>query len=101
MKKITILYTMDGCPHCSNMKDLLNQSGIIYLEHNIKDYEKEYEEFVKETKNEYLPAFSLIKVLKEDNIDFEKDVQVEFLTPDDSFDTLNEAVEKVKNFLSD
>lgn len=98
--KVVILYTMDGCPHCLNIKDKLNESDITYTEHNIKDYEKEYNEFVKETNNEYLPAFTLIEVLKDEDIDYEKDVKVKFLTPDDSFDDLDEAVEKVKEFLS-
>lgn len=99
MKKIVILYTMDGCSHCTNMKKMLKESDIIYTEHNIKNYEKEYEQFVKETKNEYLPAFSLIEILKDKDIDYSKDVKVKFLTPDDSFDDLNEAVVKVKEFL--
>lgn len=99
MKKIVILYTMDGCPHCTKMKKMLKENNIFYIEHNIKNYEKEYEQLVKETKNEYLPAFSLIEVLKDKDIDYNKDVNIKFLTPDDSFDDLYEAIEKVKEFL--
>ena len=90
---------MDGCPHCTKMKKMLKENNIFYIEHNIKNYEKEYEQLVKETKNEYLPAFSLIEVLKDKDIDYNKDVNIKFLTPDDSFDDLYEAIEKVKEFL--
>lgn len=93
MKKLIILYTMDGCPHCLNIKESLNQEDIDYIEHNIKDYEKEYESFVKETKNEYLPAFTLLTIKENNKHD------IEFLTPEDSFDDLNEAVDKIKKFL--
>ena len=78
---------------------MLKENNIFYIEHNIKNYEKEYEQLVKETKNEYLPAFSLIEVLKDKDIDYNKDVNIKFLTPDDSFDDLYEAIEKVKEFL--
>lgn len=91
--KIVVLYSMDGCPHCTNIKSMLKENNIDYLEHNIREYEKEYNEFVKETKNEYLPAFTLIKINREN------DYEVDFLTPDDSFNDLNEAVDKIKHFL--
>lgn len=92
MKHI-FLYTMDGCPHCKNMKDMLEQEGIEYHERNIKDYESEYKQFVEATNNDFLPAFTLLEMKEGDEPD------IEFLTPDESFDDLNEAIEKVKNFI--
>lgn len=92
MKHI-FLYTMDGCPHCSNMKDLLKKEGIEYHERNIKDYNEEYKQFVHATSNDFLPAFTLLEMKDGE------EPEVEFLTPDDSFKDLNEAVTKVKEFL--
>ena len=84
---------MDGCPHCANIKKMLNEENINYDERNINDYSDEYKQFVKVTNNDFLPAFTLL------NLDDVDDPKYEFLTPDDGFQDLNEAVDKVKKFL--
>ena len=50
------LFTMEGCPHCQDMKKLLDESGITYEVRDIDEYEEEYEEFQKIVENDYVPA---------------------------------------------
>ena len=85
---------MDGCPHCAEIKKKLKESKIDFEERNIKNHEGEYKKFVEATSNEYLPAMTLIE------INANEEPKVNLLTPDDSFDTIDEAVIKVKEFLS-
>jgi glutaredoxin len=94
MSKLIFLYTMDGCPHCKDIKDKLNENNILYEERNIKDHEKEYKQFVEATSNEYLPAMTFIEIREGE------EPKVQLLAPDTSFDTIDEAVDKVKEFIS-
>ena len=91
--KAVLLYTMDGCPHCKDFKKMLNENGLDYNERNIKDHEKEYKQFVEATKNEYLPAFTLVEINEGE------EPRVELNAPDDNFDNLNEALQIVKDFI--
>ena len=91
--KAVLLYTMDGCPHCKDFKKMLNENGLDYNERNIKDHEKEYKQFVEATKNEYLPAFTLVELNEGE------EPKIKMATPDESFGTLDEALELVKNFI--
>ena len=50
--KHVILFTMDGCPYCVEMKGLLDEQEIKYLERDINEYEDEYEQYVELTENE-------------------------------------------------
>ena len=94
MSKIVFLYSMDGCPHCKDIKDKLNENDILYEERNIKDHKKEYEQFVKATSNEYLPAMTFVEINEGE------EPKIQLLAPDDSFETIDEAVIKVKEFIS-
>ena len=55
------LFTMEGCPHCQDMKKLLDESGIAYEVRDIDEYEEEYEEFQKIVENDYVPAFMIVE----------------------------------------
>lgn len=94
MSKIVFLYTMDGCPHCKDIKDKLNENNIIYEERNIKDYNKEYAQFVRATSNEYLPAMTFVEINEGE------EPKIQLLAPDKSFNTIDEAIIKVKEFVS-
>jgi len=93
MKKV-VLYTMKGCPHCADMKDMLNESNIKYSERDIHKYEKEYDLFVEATGNEYIPAFMLMTLDEK-----RKPSDVKLMAPDDDFDDLHEALHHVKKYL--
>jgi glutaredoxin len=94
MRKIALLYTMKTCPFCTEMKGMLKENKIKYLERDIDKYEKEYNEFVKTTKNDYLPAFSILTLNENDKI-----IDVEYIAPEDNFKNLEEGVQKVKEVL--
>ena len=42
MKQV-VLYSMKGCPFCDQMKDLLKESNVDYIERDIDEYEREYD----------------------------------------------------------
>ncbi len=84
---------MQGCPHCLEMKKLLDESDITYEVRDIDEYEEEYEEFQKIVENDFVP--SLLGVKLEDG----KLVEHLTIAPDRDFQELEEALEKVKNFI--
>jgi glutaredoxin len=92
--KITVVYTMKGCPFCSMIKEELNKENISFIERDIDEYEEEYDEFVRVTENEYIPALMLLTL--DEN---EKASNVELLAPDRDFNDIYEGVELVKNYL--
>ena len=91
--KHVILYSMEGCPHCDNVKGMLKKSGIDYRERDIDTYSKEYDKFVKATDNDYVPAFMLLD-FKDNDVK-----EIRLMAPDRDFDDVEEAVEKIKQFL--
>jgi len=97
MKKV-FLYSMKGCPHCANLKNKLTKEGLEFQEKDIDLYKDEYEKLiVQETNNEYLPAMLLLEVQK---VGEEIIPEVSTLTPDDDFESIDEATEKIRSFLN-
>jgi len=98
MKKI-FLYTMNGCPHCKSMKELFKENSVDFIEKNINEHQEEYEKLiVEQTKNEYLPAFLFLEMkLNESN--GKKSPHLKAVTPDDDFESAEEALELAKRFL--
>ena len=45
--KFVILYTMEGCPHCENLKDLIYEDNLDVEIRNIDDHQDEYKQFVE------------------------------------------------------
>ena len=91
--KLTLLYTMKGCPFCVEIKTMLKENNISFLERDIHENEKEYEEFVKLNKNDLIPAFGIFTI-KENEV-----VESKYIVPDRDFQDLNEAMDKVKKLL--
>jgi glutaredoxin len=92
--KVTIVYTMKGCPFCTMIKEELDKENILYLERDIHDHEEEYDEFTKVTENDYVPALMLLTLDEEDNA-----TNVQFLAPERDFQDIYEGVEKVKGYV--
>jgi len=67
MDKIVILFTMDGCPYCVQMKEQLKESNIDFFERDIDEHSEEYDMFVEITENEYVPAFMIVESPDTDN----------------------------------
>jgi glutaredoxin len=92
MDKIVVLFTMQGCPHCVEMKEMLVNEGIDFVDRDIDDYEEEYNMFVEITENEYVPAFMLIENPETEPIS-------ELYAPDRDYDDLEDGVKIIKEWL--
>jgi len=89
------LFSMEGCPHCQEMKGMLDNAKIDYEEKDINEYDDEYEWFMKLVDdNEFVPAFLCVY------IDDDKISRHLVMAPDRDFQELEEALEKVKNFIN-
>jgi glutaredoxin len=92
MDKVVILFTMKGCPHCVEMKEMLVNEGIDFVDRDIDDYEEEYNMFVEITENEYVPAFMLIENPETEPIS-------ELYAPDRDYDDLEDGVKIIKEWI--
>ena len=79
-----IVYTMKGCPHCDNLKKILVEKKISFIEKDVDENEETYNKFSKAVDNEYLPAILIGKKA--------------FLA-ERSFKSIEQAGEVIQNFL--
>lgn len=62
MKNLTVVvFTMEGCPYCSDFKNMLESKNIEFVERDIDLHESEYDMFVKITGNEMVPSLLIIE----------------------------------------
>lgn len=92
MDKVVVLFTMKGCPHCVEMKEMLQKEGLDFIDRDIDEHKEEYELFVEITDNEYVPSFMLIE-------NPEIDPKSELYAPDRDFDDLEEGVGIIKEWI--
>ena len=59
MKNLLVL-SMNGCPYCEQLKDLLDEGSVSYTEIDIDNFTSEYDMFKKITNSDYLPGFMII-----------------------------------------
>ncbi len=78
------VFSMKGCPHCDNLKNKLRENNIDFIELDVDEHEELYEKFSKKVDNEFLPAVLIERTA---------------FVPDKSFQTIDEAVDLVKNHL--
>ena len=78
------VFSMKGCPHCDNLKNQLKENNIKFTDIDVDKHEELYEKFSKKVDNEFLPAIMIGK---------------KAFVPDRSFNTINEAVDLVKQHL--
>ena len=87
-----VVYSMRGCPHCHDLKDMLVKEGVDFVDRDIDDNKDEYDIFVEVTKNDYVPA---LLIIEEEGEKYES-----FLyAPDRDYEELTEAVDIVKKHL--
>lgn len=55
-----VVFTMEGCPFCVEMKDKIKELGIEFVDADIEENEVEYNIFKKLVGNDYVPAFMII-----------------------------------------
>ena len=82
-----IVFTMKGCPHCAEFKEMLVKENINFVEADIDDNSDEYEMFVKVTENEFIPAIMMVN---------EETEEAKFYAPDRDFEDLEQAVNLIK-----
>jgi glutaredoxin len=84
-----IVYTMEGCPFCTEFKEMLTKEGIEFFDRDIEVYEKEYNTFSEITENDMIPALLIIEG--------DGDKHESFLyAPDRNYYELTEAVDIIK-----
>lgn len=86
MSKKVIVFTMQGCPWCQKLKEQLNEKGIVYETKDVAEFSTMYDNFVKITKSDLLPAILVGK---------------NALVPEKSFTTIESAVNVVSQLLND
>ena len=92
MDKVIVLFTMKGCPHCVEMKEMLIKEGIDFVDRDIDEYEEEYNMFVEITENEYVPSFMLIENPETEPVS-------ELYAPERDYDDLEDGVGIIKAWL--
>ena len=62
MKELSVVvYTMKGCPFCTDFKEMLTNEGIEFFDRDIDDYDEEYQLFIEVTDNDMIPALLIIE----------------------------------------
>ena len=59
MKSVIVL-SMNGCPYCQQLKDLLIEGEVDHTVIDIENFTPEYEMFKKITSSDYLPGFMIL-----------------------------------------
>jgi glutaredoxin len=89
MDKLVILFTMDGCPYCVQMKEQLRESNIDFVERDIDEHKDEYDMFVEITENEFVPAFMIVESPDDSPKSY-------LFAPERDFDEIDEGVNIIK-----
>jgi glutaredoxin len=84
-----IVYTMQGCPFCTDFKEMLTKEGIEFFDRDIDVYSDEYDTFSQITENDMIPALLIIEGDGKDHQSF-------LYAPERNYDELTEAVDIIK-----
>jgi glutaredoxin len=84
-----VVYTMKGCPFCTDFKDMLTNEGIEFFDRDIDDYEEEYQLFTEVTDNDMIPALLIIEGDDKEHKSF-------LYAPERDYNELSEAVSIIK-----
>ena len=87
-----VVYTMKGCPFCTEFKDMLKENKIKFLDRDIDKHSEEYDLFVKATENDYIPAVMIVEQSKSGRKSF-------LYAPDRDYNELSEAIDIIKKHL--
>lgn len=80
---------MQGCPFCSDFKNMLTEQGIEFFDRDIDEYKDEYDTFTKITENDMIPALLIIEGENDDYKSF-------LYAPEKDYMELTEAVDIIK-----
>lgn len=81
-----VVFTMEGCPFCVEMKDKIKELGIEFVDADIEENEMEYEIFKKLVGNDYVPAFMII--MDEDD--------AKVFAPERDYNEIDEGIDIIK-----
>lgn len=91
MKNLNVIvYTMKGCPFCTEFKDMLVKEGIDFFDRDIDEYDEEYDLFVEITNNDMIPSLLIIEGEDEKYESF-------LYAPERNYNELTEALDIIKN----
>jgi glutaredoxin len=82
---------MEGCPYCVDMKQMLKEENIEFVDLDIQENSEEYSMFVKIVENDYVPAFMIVDT---------EGSPTKFMAPDRDFEDIEDAVVKIKSNLN-
>tara|TARA_R100000908_G_C3610243_1_gene60853 strand:- start:167 stop:442 length:276 start_codon:yes stop_codon:yes gene_type:complete len=88
MKTKVIVYTQQGCPHCSEMKQQLKEENIVFETRDIEEHNKQWDIVSKRTNNEYIPT-----------VELQIEGRVLYFAPDRDWEEVNECVGMVKDLV--
>ena len=91
MSQHVILFTMEGCPYCHELKDMFKESNMEFTDLDINEYVEEYHMFTKIVDNDLVAAFMIVD---------EKGGPSKFMAPDRDYEDLNEALHKIKSIIN-
>jgi glutaredoxin len=90
MKELSVVvYTMKGCPHCVDFKEMLVKEGIEFFDRDIDEYKEEYDLYSEITDNDMIPALLIIEGDEQNHESF-------LYAPDRDYNELNEALDIIK-----
>lgn len=92
MSKTVIVYTMKGCPHCTDFKEMLVNEGIDFVDRDIDEHEDEYDIFTEITENDFVPALLIIDETSDKAIPH-------MYVPDRDYNELTEAIDIIKKHI--
>jgi glutaredoxin len=92
MDKVVILFTMESCPYCHMLKEMLDKENITYYDRDIHKHKEEYDMFVEATQNEFVPVFMLIESPESE------EPSTNLYAPERDFDDLEDGVTIIKEF---
>lgn len=93
-----IIFTLDGCPACDELKRTLKQNGLEYIDIEINEYPNVWEEVVNVTKEDSVPTI-LLKQTVDDNMNTEEKKSNIYVAGVD-FNNINEAIKIIENYFS-
>jgi len=84
-----VVFTMKGCPFCTDFKEMLVNEGIEFFDRDIDEYKSEYDLFVEITNNDMIPALLIIEGDGENHESF-------LYAPDRNYNDLTEALDIIQ-----
>ena len=90
MKNLNVVvYTMKGCPFCTDFKDMLIKENIEFFDRDIEEYKEEYDLFVEITDNDMIPSLLIIEGNEVTHESF-------LYAPERNYNELTEALDIIK-----